>query len=288
MAVLVFEPHPREFFQPDADPFRLTRFERKAKLLEDLGVDLLFALPFDGSMAAMEPYEFVLDVLVAGLQAVHISVGYDFRYGRNRGGDIASLCYMGEMEGYGVSVVDPVRFESTDWAPRGDVLSSSRVRALLREGRPDAAASLLGRWWTVDGKVIEGDQRGRTIGFPTANIGMAGYVQPRLGVYACLIETGEGIFPGVANLGRRPTVHTASDVLLEAHLFDFDGDLYGKAVSVHFVDFLRPEQKFDGLDALKAQIAADAEVARDRLDGKATDTRFDRPRLLKGAETEPA
>lgn len=286
MAVLVFEPHPREFFRPGGDPFRLTLFERKAKLLEEMGVDLLFALPFDGATAAMEPHAFVLDVLVAGLGAVHVSVGYDFRYGHNRGGDIASLGYMGDMEGFGVSVAEPIRFEPTPWAAQGDVLSSSRIRALLREGMPHAAASLLGRWWAIEGKVLHGDKRGRTIGFPTANLPLQGYLQPALGVYACFVEWQEDgrrrICEGVANLGRRPTVHAESDIVLEAHIFGFEGDLYDRAITVHLVDFLRPERKFDGLEALKAQIAADAEGARKSLSGHTADTRFEAPAIRQG------
>ena len=267
LGVLVFEPHPKQFFFPDEPFFRLTPFRSKARILEKLGVDILAALPFDEAMSKKLAPEFVLDVLVGGLHAVHVVAGYDFRFGKGRGGDASVLSYMGVMEGFGVSIVEEVRFD-------GEAFSSTRIRELLGRGEPRAAAKLLGRWWTVETHVRTGDQRGRTIGFPTANLALEDHVEPALGVYAVRVEIEDGphrgVYDGVANLGRRPTFDK-QDVVLEVHIFDFDGDIYGQHAAVAFIDYLRPEQKFSGLDALKAQIAKDSRQAREILAALPTD-----------------
>jgi len=261
LAVLVFEPHPRQFFAPDAPFFRLSSFRAKVARLAEEGVDIVFALPFDASMAALTAPDFVKEVLIEGLGAVHVVVGYDFCFGKGRAGDITLLRYMGEMEGFGVSVVSP---QGDD----GEAYSSTRIREALEEGRVEDAAHMLGRPWFIEGRVLDGDKRGRTIGFPTANVALDEIVTPRLGVYAVAVEVTDGdhagTYKGVANLGKRPTFNK-QDVLLEVNLFDFSGDIYGAHLRVSLVGFIRPEQKFDGLDALKAQIAADAEEARQRL-----------------------
>lgn len=261
LGVLVFEPHPRQFFFPDQPFFRLTPFRSKARLLEKLGVDILAALPFDEAMSKREAPDFVLDVLVNGLQVSHVAVGYDFRFGKGRGGDAAVLGYMGDEEGFGVTVVDEV-------GDGADAYSSTRIRELLGAGDPRGAARLLGHPWSVETHIITGDQRGRTIGFPTANLPLEDHVHPAFGVYAVRVEIEEGphkgVYDGVANLGRRPTFDKA-DVMLEAHIFDFAGDIYGVHAAVSFIDFIRPERKFDGLDSLKAQIAADSAKARELL-----------------------
>ncbi len=258
LGVLVFEPHPKQFFFPDEPFFRLTPFRAKARLLEKLGVDVLAALPFDAEMAKRLGPEFVLDVLVNGLHACHVVAGYDFRFGKGRTGDATMLAYMGEAEGFGVSVVEEV-------AHSGEAYSSTRIRERLAAGDPRGAANLLGHPWTVETHVMTGDQRGRTIGFPTANLALEDHVQPALGVYAVRVEIEDGAYQGcyegVANLGKRPTFNK-SDIVLEVHIFDFDGDIYGQHLAVSFIDYLRPEQKFDGLDALKAQIAKDSATAR--------------------------
>lgn len=262
LAVLVFEPHPRQFFAPDAPFFRLSSFRAKVALLAEQGVDIVYALPFDGHMASLTAPEFVSDVLVGGLGAVHIAVGYDFCFGKGRAGDITALQYMGEMEGFGVSVV------TAQGEGDGEVFSSTRVREALSEGRVEDAARLLGRPWFIEGRVLDGDKRGRTIGFPTANVQLDGVVTPKFGVYAVEVEIEDGpykgAYQGVANLGKRPTFNK-EDVLLEVNLFDFEGDIYGAHLRISLMGFIRPEQKFDGLDALKAQIAADAETARGLL-----------------------
>ena len=261
LGVLVFEPHPQQFFFPERPFFRLTPFRAKARLLERMGVNVLAALPFDERMSKMLAPEFVMDVLVNGLHAVHVVAGYDFRFGKGRGGDAAALRYMGEMEGFGTDIVDEVK-------NGGVTFSSTRIRELLGAGDPRGAAELLGHWWTVETHIQQGDQRGRTIGFPTANLPLEDHVEPALGVYAVRVEIEDGphkgLYNGVANVGRRPTFNK-QDVLLEAHIFDFAGDIYGAHAAVSFIEFIRPERKFDGLDSLKAQIAMDSERAREIL-----------------------
>ena len=261
LGVLVFEPHPQQFFFPDRPFFRLTPFRAKARLLDRLGVDILAALPFDEKMSQRLAPEFVHDVLIDGLHAVHVVAGYDVRFGKGRGGDAAALSYIGEMEGFGVSIVDEVK-------DGGVTFSSTRIRELLAKGDPRGAAKLLGHWWTVETHIKQGDQRGRTIGFPTANLPLEDHVEPALGVYAVKIEFEDGpykgVYDGVANVGRRPTFDK-QDVLLEVHIFDFEGDLYGAHAAVSFIEYLRPERKFDGLDSLKAQIAKDSDRAREVL-----------------------
>lgn len=259
--VLIFEPHPQQYFFPEKPFFRLTPFRAKTRLLEGLGVNVLAALPFDAKMAERSAESFVQEILVDGLGASHIVVGYDFRFGKGRAGDGALLQKMGEDLGFGVTIVDEV-------TNGGETYSSTRIRECLAAGDPQGAARLLGHWWSVETHVVKGDQRGRTIGFPTINLPLEEHVEPALGVYAVLIEIEDGphkgMYKGVANIGRRPTFNK-SDVLLEAHLFDFQGDLYGAHAAVSFVEYLRPERKFDGLDSLKAQIALDSDQARERL-----------------------
>lgn len=275
LAVMTTEPHPRLFFKPDQEPFLLTPFRAKAHHLEAFGVDTLFVLPFDRQLAAMAAQRFVTEVLLDGFGALHVVAGYDYSFGHGRAGNASLLAWMGVMEGFGVTVVEPV-------ADDGVVYSSTAVRDLLRAGKPQAAASLLGHWWTIEGHVQPGDQRGRTIGFPTANLPLGDYLLPKLGVYAIrarLDGPGGPVFGGVANIGRRPTFDK-KDVLLEAYLFDFEGDLYGRAMAVDIVAFLRGERKFDGLDALKAQIALDSQAARGALADPANAAgRFPTPRF---------
>jgi riboflavin kinase / FMN adenylyltransferase len=261
-AVLTFEPHPRSVLHPEGPPFRLTPFRAKSRLIEALGVDLLFTLHFDQAFAQRSAEDFVERLLVEGLGARQVVVGYDFVFGHGRSGTPALLAKEGRRLGFGVTIVDPVA------TPGGPVYSSTRIREHLAEGRPRQAAALLGRFWEVEGRVERGDERGRTIGFPTANLRLEDYLRPAAGVYAvrAAIEERGRVerHDGVANFGRRPTVG-GTDLRLEVHLFDFSGDLYGRHLRVELVDYLRPERKFPGLDALKAQIAEDAHRARDVL-----------------------
>ncbi len=262
LGVVAFEPHPQEFFRPGGESFRLTPFRAKARLLGELGTDVMFALAFDAEMASKSAQDFVADVLVAGLGVCCVVVGGDFQFGKGRAGNVTVLSYMGEMEGFGVDVFAPVLAE-------GEKISSTQIREALKTGRPADAAKLLGHWWSIEGRVEHGDKRGRTIGVPTANMRLTDCLAPAFGVYAVratVYEDDRAVLTkdGVANFGIRPMFEIATP-LLETWLFDFDGDLYGKHLSVELIAYLRPEAKFDGLDALKAQIAKDADDARGAL-----------------------
>ena len=260
LAVLTFEPHPREFFRPDDPPFRLTLSDERAAALAQMGVSLIYELPFDAALSAMPAATFVEEILHASLGAVHLASGPDFAFGHRRGGDVEFLGARAEALGMGQTVVPA-------FADAGGPVSSTRIRRLLQDGYPERASAELGRAWTIRGEVSHGDKRGRTIGFPTANIPLGRHLEPARGVYAVTMRLADGsVRPGVANLGRRPTVSAGTESRLEVHLFDFEGDLYGQEVSVALHVFLRPEQKFAGLDALKAQIALDAVAAREVLD----------------------
>ncbi len=261
-AVLTFEPHPRVVFQPGLPPFRLTPFRAKSRELETLGVDLLFTLHFDLAFAQKTAEEFVADALVAGLGAKAVVVGYDFVFGNKRRGTPELLKTEGAKHGFALQIVSPVA------ASGGVVYSSTQIREHLVAGRPREAAALLGRPWEIDGRVDVGDKLGRTIGFPTANIDLADYLRPAPGVYAVRAGIEEGgkteWHDGAANFGWRPTVG-GKDLRLETHLFDFSRDLYGKRLRVALIERLRPEERFAGLDALKAQIAVDCQKAREIL-----------------------
>ena len=231
-------------------------------MLEALGVDLLFTLHFDLAFAQKTAEEFVADVLVAGLGAKAVVVGYDFVFGNKSRGTAELLTAEGGRHGFAVKIVAPVA------GAGGVVYSSTQIREHLVAGRPREAAALLGRPWEIDGRVDVGDKLGRTIGFPTANIDLADYLRPAPGVYAVRAGIEDGgktdWHDGAANLGWRPTVG-GKDLRLETHLFDFSGDLYGKHLRVALIERLRPEQRFAGLDALKAQIALDVAQARQIL-----------------------
>jgi riboflavin kinase/FMN adenylyltransferase len=239
----------------------------KAHALEALGVDLLFVVRFDARFAAFPAERFVADVLgKAGLAARHVVTGYDFVFGKGRAGNAVLLERLAKEHGYDYTALSPVAAES------GEIYSSTQIRAYLQQGKPKHAARLLGRPWEIEGRVEAGQRRGRTIGFPTANIRLTDVLQPAHGVYAVRAGVDQGAntqwLDGVANFGSRPTVD-GKNVWLEIHLFDFDGDLYGKHLRVAFMDFLRAEMKFPSFDALKAQIAQDSQAARDLLRAKA-------------------
>ena len=256
LAVVSFDPHPRRWFQPDAAPFRLMSAGQMARATAALGVDRLHLLPFDAAMAAMTDEDFVGRVLVAGLGIRHAAVGFDFTYGKGRTGSAEGLRRQGEALGFGVTVVD--RIDDGD----GLKLSSSGVREALKAGDMPRAAAILGRPFAIEGEVIHGDKRGRTIGVPTANVAMGDYMRPAYGVYATRTRLPDGrVIDGVANLGVRP-MFEIDQPLLEVWLFDFDEDLYGQTVETDLVALLRGEMRFDGLEALKAQIDADAASAR--------------------------
>jgi riboflavin kinase/FMN adenylyltransferase len=259
LAVLTFEPHPREFFRPQDAPFRLMLSAERAAALQTLGVALLYELPFDAAFSHFSATHFVRDVLHGGFGAKNLACGADFAFGHRRGGDISLLAAEAEALGMGLTIVPPV---SDAQGP----ISSTRIRRLLQDGYPERAAALLGRRHTIRGEVMHGDARGRTIGFPTANILLHRHLEPARGVYAITARLpGGAVKKGVANIGQRPTVG-GTESRLEAHLFDFAGDLYGAELSISLHHFLREEQKFASFEALKTQILADADAARTLLD----------------------
>jgi riboflavin kinase/FMN adenylyltransferase len=261
-AVLTFEPHPRSVFMPEGEPFRLTPFRVKEREIARLGVDLLFVQHFDLAFSQRSAESFVEEMIVGAVGATHIVVGHDCTFGNKRRGTPELLRAEGAKHGFGVTVVEPVH------GPDAAAYSSTRIRELLRAGKPREAAKQLGRFWEIDGRVMTGDKRGRTIGFPTANLSLGEFLRPMFGVYAVRV-CGDGpddplagcTVNGVANIGLRPTVGTP-EPRLEAHLFDTDVDLYGRHLRVSLVEFIRPEKKFSGLDALQAQIVEDAAKAR--------------------------
>ena len=260
LAVLTFEPHPRELFRPDDPPFRLSLSAERAAALAALGVRTIYELPFDDAFSHLSAEHFIAEVLHKGLGALHLACGPDFAFGHRRGGDVEFLAQRAEALGMGLTIVPPL----TD--ARGP-LSSTRIRRALQDGYPERATGELGRHWAIRGVVAHGDKRGRTIGFPTANVALGRHLEPARGVYAVLVRQPDGMVRrGVANIGRRPTVNQTVESRLEVHLFDFDGDLYGQEISVALHAFLREERRFAGLDALKAQIALDAAEARETLD----------------------
>lgn len=256
LGVVTFEPHPRRFFQPEAAPFRLQSPAQQARALERLGVDVLYRLPFDGGLAEQSPDVFAAEVLGRGLGARWVAGGFDVTFGKGRSGDTALLRALGAAHGFGVTVVE--RQAGFD----GEKLSSTAAREALQGGRPGDAAEILGRPFAIEGEVAHGDKRGRLLGFPTLNVPLGDYLRPRFGVYATRTRLPDGRrVDGVSNLGARPTVG-GTEERLETWLFDFDGDLYGAVVETELLAFVREERRFDGLDALKAQIAADADSAR--------------------------
>ncbi len=261
LGIVTFEPHPREHFAPASPPFRLMNPESRANRLTKLGVKHLFQLPFDADLAALTPEEFVRAVLASGLGISHVVVGADFCFGKGRKGRAADLQALGNTYGFSTTIAPLVQFGHHE-------ISSTAIRLALTEGRPRDAAAMLGHWHRIEGEVIHGEKRGRELGYPTANMSVAGLHLPKLGVYAVRVDilTGpqKGSYMGAASLGVRPMfgVNTPN---LETFLIDFKGDLYGQHLSVAFVDYLRPELKFEGLTALIAQMAADTDKARQIL-----------------------
>lgn len=265
LAVLTFEPHPRVFFRPDDPPFRLTPFRNKAHLLQALGVDATICLNFDAPLAGLAAQEFIDRILVTDIGVGTLVVGYDFKFGKGRTGDVDLLRQDSRFK---TVVIEPAADAI------GEIYSSTRIRDYLTKGEPGQAAALLGRPFEIEGEVLHGAEIGRTIGFPTANLDLGGYIRPAYGVYAVRVgvetgRVGETVWcDGVANLGKRPTVDGLTE-LFEVHIFDFDRDLYGNHMRVALIEYIRGERKFDGLDALKAQISADCHTARVILDTRA-------------------
>lgn len=259
--VMTFEPHPRELFKPGGPAYRITPFPAKARIIGGLGVDGLVVPTFDRAFSMLSANEFIKTVLVDGVRARHVVSGYDFSFGHDRQGSCGLLLGKGREYGFDFTAVSAVNDAG------GEIYSSTRARALISKGDMHGAATLLARPYEIAGTVITGDQLGRTIGVPTANVEIGDYIRPAYGVYAVLTTpvNSDGKsphwMPGVANIGNRPTVDGTRE-LLEVHLFNQNVDLYGKVLRVKLLDYLRPELKFDGLDALKSQIANDIKKAK--------------------------
>lgn len=252
--VATFDPHPVRFFKPDLPPFRLTTLDQRERLFGEAGADAMLVFRFDAELAAVTAAEFVTDYLVSRIGAAGVVTGDDFTFGRGRDGNVEALMVLGRANRLSVDSVAPV-------ADGDEAVSSSRIRDALQAGDCATATRLLSRPFAIEGVVEHGDKRGRELGFPTANIPLGPYLRPRFGVYAVKgrLADGRGL-DGVANLGTRPMFDAKE--LLEPWFFDFDGDLYDQSVEVALHTFIRDEATFDGLDALKAQIAADAAAAR--------------------------
>lgn len=266
-AVYTFEPHPRKILHPERAPRLLTTLEQKLELLESIGVDLTIVEPFDRSFARLPAERFVREILHERIGPLEVYVGYDFRYGRDREGSMRTLTELGPHLGFAVTIIPEVRVGDRD-------VNSTRIRELLEEGRVEDAARLLARPYRVRGRVVVGDRRGRSLGFPTLNLAPDNEILPANGVYAGrvrLMDAGEppaqeGL-PAAINVGRRPTFKPSDPVLAEAHLLDFSADLYGRRIEIGFEAHLRGEERFPSVEALKEQIARDVEEARRRLGG---------------------
>eukprot|EP01037_Dinobryon_pediforme_P009436 gene9436-9516_t len=261
--VLTFEPHPADFFQKSTVVFRLTPEAAKARALAALGLDGMVVLSFDAALSSLTAEEFVADILVKKLAISGAVVGYDFHFGKARGGSPAFLREAGARYGFVVEIVEKITADDDGCI---EAVSSTATRAALEQGDVKQAARLLGHPFFAIGTVIKGEQIGRTLDMPTANIKMDPSSRLRHGIYAVRVRVGEAVYGGVASYGRRPTFDNGLP-LLESFLFDFSGDLYGKGIEVAFVDWLRPELKFDSIEALKKQMHEDARLARERLAG---------------------
>ncbi len=270
LGVLMFDPTPFIFFNPDSPSKRIMSLKRRVKVLKQGGLDVAFALPFDAEMAGRSDFEFAKDVLSDGLGVSAVSVGYDFCYGKKRMGNVTTLKKFGDEMGFDVLVTDKITPNNMEIGAHGEALkiSSTQIRELISDGDMESAKLMMKDYWVTEAKVEHGEKRGRTIGFPTANMKLSDYQQPKFGIYAVWtrIEGEKNWRQGVANFGRTPTTGDR-DPLLEVYLFDFEGDLYDKELEVAFVKFLRPEEKYDGLEPLIAQIQKDTENAKQVLAG---------------------
>ena len=258
LIVATFDPHPVRHFRPDAAPFRLTSLDQRQRMFAGAGADAMLVFAFDAALAATSAADFVTEILGQRIGAAGVVTGEDFTFGANRGGNVTLLREVGATSGIVAETVAPVLLD-------GQSVSSSRARAALIAGRPGEATHLLSRPFAIAGEVIRGDQRGRELGWPTANLELGKYLRPAYGIYAVRVRLADGSeHDGVANLGIRPSFDPPKE-LLEAHVFDFAGDLYGQQIEVSLIDYLRPEAKFDDLSALKTQMVADGVEARRRL-----------------------
>lgn len=256
--VATFDPHPMRFFRPDTLPFRLTTLDQRQRLFAEAGADAMLVFGFDAALASLPARAFAQQRLVELIGAGGVVTGADFTFGKGRDGNVTVLRALGEELGFSVDTLAPVE-ES------GDVISSSLIREALQAGKPREAATLLTRPFAIEGIVEPGAKLGRELGFPTANLQLGNYLRPRYGIYAVRGHLPDGrVLDGAANLGIRPSFDPPVE-LLEPYFFDFSGDLYGQTIEVELIEFIRDEAKFDDLEALKAQIAADCEAAKAAL-----------------------
>lgn len=256
--VATFDPHPVRHFRPDAEPFRLTTLDQRARLFADAGADGMVVFHFDAALAALPADVFIAERLIGALRVAGVVTGEDFTFGHAKSGNIATLRAAGARAGFSVDTVGAVLLD-------GEPVSSTRIRAALRGGDPHGAARLLTRPFAIEGSVQHGDKLGRTINYPTANLDMGPYLRPAYGIYAVRGRLADGrVLKGAANLGVRPTFDPPKE-LLEPHFFDFSGDLYGQVIEVELIEWLRAEAKFDSLDALVAQMDLDCARARELL-----------------------
>src|SRR5262249_9113011 len=253
--VMTFDPHPPRVVRPDKAPPLLMTKDQKLEALADGGVQGAAIVRFTAELSRWDPEAFVRIVLVDWLHVGEVWVGANFLFGHDRAGHFPMLRVLGGRYGFKAEKIDPVRYKDF-------VVSSTRVRRLVSEGRVDEAGALLGHQYFVDGIVMRGDQRGRTLGFPTANLCSENELLPPHGVYATTARVGQLVFPSVTNVGTRPTVDQSGRTVVETHIFNLDRDLYGQAIRVGFVQRLRDERAFESLDALRAQIDADCQRAR--------------------------
>ena len=258
LGVMTFEPHPRQYFAPGAPAFRLVSAEARATRLEKIGVRRLYELNFNAALAGLSPEAFARTVVADGLGLTHVVIGADFCFGKGRAGTAEDLKAFGAQLGFGVTIAPLL--EASD-----NTISSTAIRQALSDGRPRDAAEMLGHWHRIEGPVITGEQRGRELGYPTANMSIDGLHPPAFGVYAVLVDVLDGphagSYHGAASLGIRP-MFGENKPNLETYLFDFSGDLYGATLSIGLVDHLRPEATFEGLQALVDQMEADCARAR--------------------------
>jgi len=257
VGVMIFEPHPREFFHPEESHFRLTTLTQKLAVFEAMGLDFVVVVPFDAELARLDPADFAGKVLVEGLHVHHVVVGFDFYYGHQRRGSPESMVLSGSELGFKVTVVPPV-------AEGGEVFSSTAIRFKLAQGDVQAAAAELGRLWRVSGPVIGGARRGTGLGYPTANVPMPKGTALGHGIYAVRAHVDGHVHDAAAYLGTRPTFDDGMPVL-EVFLLDFDADLYGRTMEVEFVAFVRPDRKFDSAGALVRQMEDDVARVREIL-----------------------
>ncbi|MCC7259456.1 MAG: bifunctional riboflavin kinase/FAD synthetase [Alphaproteobacteria bacterium] len=261
-AVMTFEPHPRRFFTPSHAPIRIMRLRTKLRLLEEMGVDILFLMRFDAAFSRIPAESFVQDILQKKYAVRHVVVGHDFIFGHKRGGNAETLYRMAEGCGFDFTQVTTVREE-------GAICSSTHVRELLAKGDVAGAARMLGHAYEVEGHVQHGDKRGRELGIPTANLAMGDMFPPAYGIYAVRASVADGAWQdGAASFGVRPTFGTNAP-LLEVHLFDFGESIYGRRLRVRFVEWIREERAFADVAALKDAMAEDCRVAKKMLEGAA-------------------